>query len=41
MWVRTTLTTARWTKEKTEPKACSWDDSRCRGAKATDLSLWQ
>nr|XP_054392502.1 protein PROCA1 isoform X3 [Pongo abelii] len=30
MWVRTTLTTARWTKEKTEPKACSWDDSRCR-----------
>ncbi|KAK2119939.1 Protein proca1 [Saguinus oedipus] len=25
MWVRTTLTTERWTKEKTEPKARSWD----------------
>ncbi|XP_064223708.1 protein PROCA1 [Aotus nancymaae] len=27
MWVRTTLTTERWTKEKTEPKARSWDVS--------------
>ncbi|KAI2582048.1 PROCA1 isoform 6 [Pan troglodytes] len=30
MWVRTTLTIERWTKEKTEPKARSWDESRCR-----------
>ncbi|XP_032136950.1 protein PROCA1 isoform X1 [Sapajus apella] len=30
MWVRTTLTTERWTKEKTEPKARSWDVRRHR-----------
>uniref|UniRef100_A0A2K5S8V8 Protein interacting with cyclin A1 n=1 Tax=Cebus imitator TaxID=2715852 RepID=A0A2K5S8V8_CEBIM len=41
MWVRTTLTTERWTKEKTEPKARSWDVRRHRGVKATDLSPWQ
>uniref|UniRef100_A0A2K5N832 Protein interacting with cyclin A1 n=6 Tax=Cercopithecidae TaxID=9527 RepID=A0A2K5N832_CERAT len=41
MWVRTTLTIERWTKEKTEPKVRSWDESRCCGAKATDLSLWR
>nr|XP_008009007.2 protein PROCA1 isoform X3 [Chlorocebus sabaeus] len=29
MWVRTTLTIERWTKEKTEPKVRSWDESRC------------
>lgn len=42
MWVRTTLTIERWTKEKTEPKARSWDESRCRGdCKEPDKCCWR
>uniref|UniRef100_A0A8C9MCA8 Protein interacting with cyclin A1 n=1 Tax=Panthera tigris altaica TaxID=74533 RepID=A0A8C9MCA8_PANTA len=40
MWVRTTLTTERWTKEKAKDNTSAWDENST-GAKAIGLSLWQ
>lgn len=37
MWVRTTMTTERWTKKKTEDNANIWDEN-CRAEKARQKS---
>nr|KAF6289695.1 protein interacting with cyclin A1 [Pipistrellus kuhlii] len=40
MWMRTTMTIERWTKEKTEDNASFWDESSLGEFKDTDRCCW-